>query len=162
MRFSLRWLFGAVLLAALSFGALVNSNVYWAALAWMIAITFLAAAAVAGIHGTGKQRAFWFGVAGTGWVYLFFVSFTQFCFGRDFVCDELCRALWDVVGKQKVKGPRTMIGVDIPREVRLMAPPEKFFEVVIKCLVTGLVALAGGWACMWVYGRRVASKSTQQ
>jgi hypothetical protein len=70
MRFSLSWLFVAILLVAVSMVALLNANLLWAAVARTTLVLFLAFAILGGINNAGRIRAFWFGITIVGWVYL--------------------------------------------------------------------------------------------
>ena len=69
MRFSLRWLFVAVLLIAVSVVALLNASPYWVRGLRIAFLVFLTLAVIGGAFTKGAARAFWIGFAIAGWIY---------------------------------------------------------------------------------------------
>jgi hypothetical protein len=70
MRFSIAWMMGFVLIAALGLGGLKGANTYWASGCCTLMFVVLIGAILNAIQGRGKSRAYWVGFAVAGWAYL--------------------------------------------------------------------------------------------
>lgn len=69
-QFSIRSLLVAVAFVSLGIAALVNTNAWWDAAMWGVAVFTLAVAVLLAIYRRGEQRAFWLGFSILGSLYL--------------------------------------------------------------------------------------------
>lgn len=71
VRFSLKWLFGIVAMAAFGCAALANANLWWSTGTYSVAIGLMILATIASVLKRGRVHAFWLGftIAGAGYLY---------------------------------------------------------------------------------------------
>jgi hypothetical protein len=164
MRFSLSWLFVAILLVAVSMVALLNANLLWAAVARTTLVLFLAFAILGGINNAGRIRAFWFGITIVGWVYLAGTIVNYYWFGGDVLNKQLSELLWTAVGNQAIEPEQVRMPSRVLEDGRVVSryfeyvPLQASFYIVTESIVNIFWALVGGYVAMWFYSRRDASK----
>ena len=76
-QFSIRGLLCTISLMAIGLAALLNANSIWQGLAWALALYALTAASCLVLYRQSEQRAFWFGFAVFGGLYLFLFLLSQ-------------------------------------------------------------------------------------
>jgi hypothetical protein len=162
MRFSLLSLLGAVLVVAIGLFALLNANLIWAGVARAALILFLTFAILGGVNSLGRKRAFWFGVAIVGWIYLATTVLNHRWFGGNVLGQQFSQILWSLVGNEAFDPQQVRIGADVlddgrvvPREFEYV-PLEASFHIVAESILNALWALVGGYIALWFYCRRDA------
>src|SRR5215208_3826450 len=69
MRFSIRWLLGMIIFAAVGAAATARPSSWWASGLWTFAIAMLCTSLIGSIVRQGAKRAFWISFAIFGWMY---------------------------------------------------------------------------------------------
>jgi hypothetical protein len=158
MRFSLRWLFVLILLAAIAITALLNANEYVAWFLWSALVLVLSMAIVAAIASDTRTRAFWSGFAVLGWVYFASTGFTLVD-GFGGISDAVVipwlhaqiadEGFFDVQPMYDDMG--RLFGSQTNRE---KIPTLETFRATSRGCVTLLMAILGGYVALWFYSRR--------
>lgn len=145
MRFSLRWLFGLITLASVACVCLFYASLAIANA--LIAVIFaLAPISVFGATlSRGRQRAFWFGFAVVGSMYVASAWVPPTTPSPWSVTAELMTSLHDKVAR-RLPVPGYPAG-------RMLEPPLWAFVQVGRELVTLLCAITGGLVAYWIDGR---------
>ena len=156
MRFSLRWLFVAILLIAVSVVALLNANAYWAGAARSTMFLILPLSMVIALASGGVARLFWIGFAIVGAVQFWSLGFAQGAaageslieVGIEWLHTKVVRDVTIEVGQYQAGKLLRMVPRVVPR------PNIDYFRVVGHCVVSALLGLLGGCVGAWVYSRR--------
>jgi hypothetical protein len=160
MRFSLRWLFVAILFAALGVTALLNSNLLFAGVLRAGLILCLAFAILGAINSIGRARAFWCGVAIVGWIYLGTTVLNHRWFGGSVLSQQFSRVLWKSIGDESFDSQQIRFGEEVLDDGRVTlkefeyVPLEASFYVICESILNAFWALVGGYVALWFYSRR--------
>jgi hypothetical protein len=160
MRFSLRWLFVAILLITVSIVALLNANEYWAGASRSVVILLLSLAAVFALLASAGRRAFWLGFVVVGVAQFASIRFADSKYESDvaykyLVTDRVIawmheRVLRDVEIVVPHEYPDGQVR---PAPIIVKRPHQHLFFVVGRCVLTLLFALVGGFVATWFYRR---------
>ena len=168
MRFSLRWLFIAILAVALCIVALLNANPYWAAAARTTVILLLPLAASFAVMATGTRRAFWLAVALCGTAQFAGMGFADadatYSHEPDYkplITDRAIDWLHEKVVREVEREVEFYKGGVPQMESRIVRIPLlSHFLVVGRCVCSVAIGLLGGCIVAWCYSRRESSKGS--
>jgi hypothetical protein len=152
MRFSLRWLFIAILLAALATTALLNANDYWAMAARSFLIYAMSFAVLGGIIRNGKARAFCIGFAVFGLMRYVASGLVVNSPFAPLLSDELIVRAHDAISSTSTEpvgeyatNPNFLV-------VHTYPEPEAFMWVA-RSIVIATVGVLGGFIAIWIQSR---------
>ena len=157
MRFSLRWLFVAILLIAISLVALLNANEYWISASRVALVVLLPLTIVGGIFSKGRKRAFWFGFAIVGWTVFLSAGLNDYPPFNEARSEKALQWLHSLIVRPEpvsLEGWNRITGARLTGTGTIDVPAFSSFKVVFHCVATLLVGVLGGYAAMWFYLRR--------
>jgi hypothetical protein len=138
MRFSLRWLFVAILLIAVSVVALLNANLSWANAAERARLLLFSVTIIGAIYSRASTRAFWIGAIVFGWI--------QMKPPVQQIDDRLLTFAHSLIVQEHV----TVID---GRPSINWLPKHEYFVAVGDCVQSVFVACLGGVLAMWFHRR---------
>ena len=159
MRFSLRGLFAAVLLVAISVVGLLNANIWWVGAARAALILALSLGAVIALASKGTTRMFWMGFTIVGAIqYGMMTISTGNAEGPYLIWEGGVNWLHSKVARE-IQLPDW---IDVPtigqRVPVILVPDSAHFSAVGHCILSAMLGMVGGYVAVWFYSRRDGSK----
>jgi hypothetical protein len=159
VRFSLRWLFAAILFVAISVVALLNANVWWVGAARAALILALSLGAVIAIASKGTTRMFWMGFTIVGAIQFGIMTISTGNSERPYLIWEgAIHWFHSNVAREVVMPDFTDVPTIGQRVPVILVPYADQFSAVAQCILSAMLGLAGGYIACWSYSRRDASQ----